>query len=654
MEKQSRKVLVLLKCLVSLVLMTGISTTSVATIYNVNRAVGPGTITGTIETNGATGVLTPADIIDWNLTVDADGDPTTFGQLLGPLSGNNSSFAVSGSVLTATPTALFFDFSSPAFDILQIASGSEVIWQLQASAPIFSDELIREALSPVLIQAFVAHPPIQQQIATAAAAPATLISDLSPYSDGGDPADPVAVSACNGSPQFGRVYRNSETEPYLAVNPTNPDNLIAGWHQDRWSSGGAQGTLAAYSLDGGASWTPVNIPFSRCAGAAPGSTGDFARASDPWISFGPDGAAYYMALVFNTSNAENGMAVAKSVDGGVTWSEPVIIKQTHAKGARARAAFHDKNSLTADPFDPNLVYATWTIFRNNTTTIVVARSTDGGLTWGPARPIGHFEVVGPPASARFRQGVQIVVLPDGTLVNAFFRVVSDPRGGGSFAGIEQAIFRSTDQGKHWERLDTTVAEFVPSGGFDVELGIPVRDAGPLPDIAVDRNTGTLFVVWQDGRLSPVGASNILIALSTDRGDTWLGPFPVTDSPFNQAFLPSVAVTENGTIGVMFYDFRNDVFGDPVLSTDVWLITLDPAGNFIEERLTDTSFDMRQMVIAGGYFPGDYVGLETAGNDFVAAFTVANNLGLPVVIPDNSTLTVDNNNRQDIVFKRVSR
>lgn len=484
---------------------------------------------------------------------------------------------------------------------------------------------------------------------------ATTISDLSPYPDGGDPTDPVAVSACNRAPQLGRVYRNSETEPYLAVNPTNPDNLIAGWHQDRWSNGGAQGTLSAYSLDGGATWTAVNIPFSRCAGGTSGSTGDFERASDPWISFGPDGAAYYMALVFNTSNAENGMAVAKSVDGGVTWSEPVIIKQTNAKGAKAKAAAHDKNSLTADPFDPNLVYATWTVFRNNKTALVVARSTDGGITWGPARPVNNFEVVDPPLQARFRQGVQIVVLPDGTLVNAFFREIFDPQGGGSVTGIEQAVFRSFDQGKHWERLDTTVAQFVPSGGFDVELGIFVRDAGSLPDIAVDSNTGTLYVVWQDGRLSPFGASNILLALSTDQGDTWQGPFAITNSPTNQAFLPAVAVAANGTIGVLYYDFRSDVLGDAELTTDVWLLTANPDGsNVQEERLTNTSFDMRQMVIAGGYFPGDYVGLETTGNDFVAAFTIANNLGLPVDIPDNTTLTVDNNNRQDIVFKRVSR
>jgi len=64
--------------------------------------------------------------------------------------------------------------------------------------------------------------------------------------------------------------------------------------------------------------------------------------------------------------------------------------------------------------------------------------------------------------------------------------------------------------------------------------------------------------------------------------------------------------------------------------------------------------MRQMVIAGGFFPGDYVGLATAGSDFVAAFTIANDLGLPVDVPDNSVLSVDNNNRQDIVFKRIAR
>lgn len=111
------------------------------------------------------------------------------------------------------------------------------------------------------------------------------------------------------------------------------------------------------------------------------------------------------------------------------------------------------------------------------------------------------------------------------------------------------------------------------------------------------------------------------------------------------------------MGVLFYDFRNDVLGDTVLSTDVYLKRYTHDMTFIDEtRLTASSFDLRQSVITGGrgYFPGDYVGLDDAGNDFVAAFTVTNPLGLLVDFPqDNSGLTIDTNNRHDILFARVT-
>ena len=196
-----------------------------------------------------------------------------------------------------------------------------------------------------------------------------------------------------------------------------------------------------------------------------------------------------------------------------------------------------------------------------------------------------------------------------------------------------------------------------------------------PDIAVDRNSGVIYIVWQDGRISGLGASNVMIAASADGNFTWTAPIPITGSQVYQHFLPTVVVNDDGVIGILFYDFRNDDFfggtmaeklvgtdiappdlgGGDELTTDVWPVTVNPDGtNAIEERLTDESFDMRQMVIAGGFFPGDYVGLDTAANDFVAAFTIANDLGLAVDFPDNSVLSVDNNNRQDIVFKRVSR
>ncbi|MDH3918097.1 MAG: glycoside hydrolase, partial [Rhodospirillales bacterium] len=398
------------------------------------------------------------------------------------------------------------------------------------------------------------------------------ISDLSPYPDGGDPNDPAAVTQCNGGPQGGVVYRNSETEPYIAVNPTDPENMIAAWHQDRWSTGGGQGLGAAYSFDGGASWTQVNIPFTRCSGGAPRSAGDFERASDPWISFSPDGTAHYMALVFNDSISANGMAAASSSDGGVTWSEPVPITISPARDPVLASLFHDKNSFTADPVDSDLIYATWTLFRLGSTTLLFSRSTDGGQRWTHARPVNNFEMSPPPNLVTFRQGAQIVVLPDGTLVNAFFRFGVNQRTGQGF--LDQAIFRSTDQGRHWELRDTRVAELFTAVAFDPELGVPVRDAGELPDIAVNRTTGDLYIAWQDTRFNS-GLVGVVVARSTDGGDTWSAPVPVNRVAGVKAFLPSVSVNAEGTVGVLFYDFRNDVLGDPVLSTDIHLARFDP-------------------------------------------------------------------------------
>jgi len=482
----------------------------------------------------------------------------------------------------------------------------------------------------------------------------TPISGLSSNPDGGNPNDPLAVTACNGSPQEGKLYRNSETEPYLAVNPVQPSNMIAGWHQDRWDNGAAQSLGAAYTVNGGVTWQQVVIPFTRCSGGLPGSTGDFERGSDPWISFGPTGTAYYMALVEDTAVGENAMLVARSSDGGATWSQPTAIAHSPAQDPGAHSLFHDKNSLTADPHDARFVYATWTLFRTGVVSLVFARSTDGGLTWSPARPIATMGSVDKSLRAYFRQGAQIVVLPNGTLVNVFYRALFDPATGNS--GTEQVILRSTDRGLHWTRADTPVARFEAASAIDPELEIFVRDAATLPSAAVNRTTGQIYVAWQDAAANSQGAVGVFVARSDDGGLTWSPPVRVNQatSADVQAFLPAVAVNNRGVVAVLFYDFRNDVLGDAPLSTDVHLSLFDPSLNFLgERRLTGTSFDMRQMVLTvRGYFPGDYVGLAAAGSDFVAAFTRSNPLGLPVVFPQEP-LSVDTNNRQDIVFVRQS-
>ena len=67
------------------------------------------------------------------------------------------------------------------------------------------------------------------------------ISDLSPYTPG-----------CNADDtDVGVAYVNSETEPHIAVNPTDGDNMIAAWHQDRWNSAPAGSNILCMLPDTG-------------------------------------------------------------------------------------------------------------------------------------------------------------------------------------------------------------------------------------------------------------------------------------------------------------------------------------------------------------------------------------------------------------------
>jgi hypothetical protein len=90
---------------------------------------------------------------------------------------------------------------------------------------------------------------------------------------------PVEASTSNplaGCPPdgLGINFPDSEVEPWVEVNPTNPDNIVGFYQQDRYSNGGSKGDVAAVSMDGGLSWTPTVPPQRvRCTGRAPSSSG---------------------------------------------------------------------------------------------------------------------------------------------------------------------------------------------------------------------------------------------------------------------------------------------------------------------------------------------------------------------------------------------
>lgn len=140
--------------------------------YNISRTVGSlGSISGTIQTDGTIGVLAQANILDWNLAINADSDSSTLGFLSGPLSGNNSyiSFFPDSALSTSingSQSALLFDFGDTAYNwCFQITNSYLTVWQLQAGG--MQDELVRESNENYnTIQDFAFYEPIVDTLGT--------------------------------------------------------------------------------------------------------------------------------------------------------------------------------------------------------------------------------------------------------------------------------------------------------------------------------------------------------------------------------------------------------------------------------------------------------------------------------------------------------
>jgi hypothetical protein len=394
-----------------------------------------------------------------------------------------------------------------------------------------------------------------------------------------------------------------------------------------WIGGSFNGLGSAVSFDGGKHWQQVTIPgLSTCTGG----TAEFDGNSDPWISFTVNGDVHLICGAFNRSSGRGAILATKSSDGGLHWSRPALLADT------TDARFGpDHPSITADPTDARLVYAIWDgSSLGHRGPAIFARSTDGGSTWEAGRAIVQTD------PQDYVQFSQILVLPDGTLVDAYEMVNVKDSGHGIQQDFSLGVTRSTNHGQTWSSSTEVISMLPLYGGpfgnslvTDPDTGHLVQD--PInPSFAVDGVSGNLYAVWEDGRFSGFQYNDIAFSMSNDGGVTWSEPIRINHTPLNllpanrQAFLPSVAVAADGTIGASYYDFRfNDA--SPGALTDYWLVHCHPsaatpaasATSWVNElRLTDISFDIETAPDPGlGYFVGDYEGLATVGTDFLATW-----------------------------------
>lgn len=483
-------------------------------------------------------------------------------------------------------------------------------------------------------------------------------------------------TADNVGGQPGTNFPGSTVEPNLAINPANSMNMIFGVQQDRWNNGGSRGQRGGYSNDGGATFLPTTTTgVTECQG------GPWPRSSDPWVAFSSDGAtAYFSALVVQESAnphylaAASGQVVNVSRNHGLTWERPSTLIADFDHNS-----LDDKNSVTADAKDPKIAYVVWDRLTQFVGGYGVADEGSGGdgndagnavagggdgtdiahrimdharaVAAGKAKPHSRTLVIGPTYFSRttnsgtswtlpsiiWNPGFnsqtianQIVNLPNGRIGDFFTELQDNTNGQPGRIGV----VTSGDHGTVWSTPDYAQS-IVNEKAYTPNLQKPIRSADVLFSVASDNTHGLVYLVWEDQRFT--GDNEVAFAWSPDSGFEWTAPVRINQTPrskagpyFQQALIPTVAVTADGTVVVTYYDFRNDKPGAKTDRTDFWAVSCNPLtssdnclsnGDWGQEvRMTNTSFDWDiAPLTTSGVFLGDYMSMKTVGQTVYTIF-----------------------------------
>jgi len=306
-------------------------------------------------------------------------------------------------------------------------------------------------------------------------------------------------------------YTDAQAQHRTEVEPDTfsfGTTIVSAFQVGRVSGGGSSNIGWATSTNGGSTWTNGFLP-----GITTNAGGPYLQASDPSVAFDARHNVWLISsLGVNCPNTP--VFTSRSTDGGRTWSNPI----TTTTGS------NDKNwivcdNFSASPFFRNC-YTEYDV-TNSGNALRMRTSSDGGLTWGPARATGD---------SASGLGGQPVVRPNGTVLVPYL------------TGESIRSFRSIDGGASWRAtvLVANAQHHTVAGGLREEI---------LPSAEID-SAGTAYVAWSDCRFrSGCPSNDIVIAKSTSE-TTWAAPVRVpidaTTSTVDH-FVPGVGI-DPGTSG----------------------------------------------------------------------------------------------------------
>jgi hypothetical protein len=304
----------------------------------------------------------------------------------------------------------------------------------------------------------------------------------------------------------------------------------------------------------------------------------------------------------------------KSADNGQTWKRA----SNAADVTLADEISHDNLATLADPTAAGVVYMATTRYESvsngvekvSTGMLGLFRSLDHGQTWRrlalPVAPDAGSRVSAP-EFAYDRKNARLFV------------AYVQEKGGRS--SVE--IVSSTDQGATWSspRKAVDLVALLPEAGTQIH-GARITVAADIAHIAVDSQSGQLFVVFVDGRHS-TDIPQISLITSADQGVSWSPPMKIDANNSGPTYLPAITTNSAGEAAILY--FSHEAMGKrksaATLPTAVKLARFKNGPDGLSQTATTVidQFNMLGAPWRSGYGVGDYNGLIATADGLLAIY-----------------------------------
>jgi hypothetical protein len=375
----------------------------------------------------------------------------------------------------------------------------------------------------------------------------------------------------------------NEAEDAIAVNPTNPLNVVAMSTLPDVVAGLAVGV----SFNGGQTWSRSVI----------GTTGDplgeiCCDQQLAWDRFGN----LWMTYLVNTNGD---VLVALSTNGGTSFT----------KVADIQTKFGDQPSIAVGP---NSVWVSYTASPGKQIQAFGARVTGPGGFESFSAP----ENVPSPGNGDYGD---TAVGPAGQVMVTYQNAANGQGGADIYTAVDPDGLGQSGFGK------PTLVAHSHVGGFDFIAAQPDRSIDAEANLAWDRSggahNGRVYLVWTQETPNESDNTDVMLQHSDNDGATWSPAVKLNDDrTSNSQYNPAIALDQSsGDVAVSWYDARNDLGTGGSGDTDgianddfqIWATDSTNSGttfalNFRVSQGTSNAVDANSFFDTGDYTHATFV------------------------------------------------